>query len=121
VLAPLRLKLIYHSTATAPHTLGYGPDLDDELINLFQYKDSVTAPGPGCHITFNAPTRQAVRDFYEVAVRCGGKSNVEPGLRIHYGPTYFAAFVIDPDRWRLEVVYKSDKSEHSSTFIYRFV
>ncbi|EWY79626.1 Glyoxalase/Bleomycin resistance protein/Dihydroxybiphenyl dioxygenase [Fusarium oxysporum f. sp. albedinis] len=113
VLAPLGLKLVYQSTATAPRTLGYGPDPDDELINLFEYKDSATAPGPGCHIAFNAPTRQAVRDFYEAAVRCGGKSNGEPGLRIHYGPIYFAAFVIDPDGWRLEAVCKSDESEHS--------
>ncbi|VUC29716.1 unnamed protein product [Clonostachys rosea] len=116
VLAPLGLKLVMATPAAGsrtPRTLGYGPDTDHELVNLFEHKDSVP-PGPGCHIAFNAPTRQAVRDFHEAAVRCGGKSNGEPGLRTHYGPNYYAAFVIDPDGWRLEAVCKSDESEPST-------
>ncbi|CAH0017043.1 unnamed protein product [Clonostachys rhizophaga] len=115
VLVPLGLKLVMATTSQTPRTLGYGLDLDHELVNLFEYKDSA-APGSGCHIAFNAPTRQAVRDFHEAAVRCGGKSNGEPGLRIHYGPKYYAAFVIDPDGWRLEAVCKSDESEPSRAF-----
>ena len=117
VLAPLGLKLVYDSETIAPRTpriLGYGPDEEHELVNLFEYVDSASAPGPGCHIAFNAPTWQAVRDFHEAAVRCGGKSNGDPGLRAHYGPNYYAAFVIDPDGWRLEAVCKSDESESSS-------
>jgi catechol 2,3-dioxygenase-like lactoylglutathione lyase family enzyme len=118
VLAPLGLKLVYDSMASGsqtPRTLGYGPNPDHELVNLFELRDSA-APGQGCHIAFNAPTRQAVRDFHAAAVRCGGRSNGEPGLRIHYGPKYYAAFVIDPDGWRLEAVCKSDEREPAHAF-----
>ncbi|CZR31581.1 uncharacterized protein FPRO_02157 [Fusarium proliferatum ET1] len=111
VLAPLGLKLVYDSMATSsrtPRTLGYGPDPDHELVNLFEYKDTAV-PGLGFHVAFNAPTRQAVRDFHRAAVGCGGKSNGEPGLRIHYGMNYYAAFVTDPDGWKLEAVCKSEE------------
>lgn len=114
VLEPLGLKLVYDSEAVTPRTprtLGYGPDEDHELINLFEYGDGASVPGPGCHIAFNAPTRQAVRDFHAAAVQHGGSSNGEPGLRLHYGPRYYAAFVMDPDGWRLEAVCKTDESE----------
>ena len=114
VLAPLGLKLVYDSEALAkrtPRILGYGPDEDHELINLFEYGNQASTPGPGCHIAFNAPTRQAVRDFHAAAVQHGGSSNGEPGLRLHYGPNYYAAFVVDPDGWRLEAVCKTDDSE----------
>ncbi|KAJ5869300.1 hypothetical protein N7455_004241 [Penicillium solitum] len=40
--------------------------------------------------------------FYAAAIANGGICNGKPGLREHYGQSYFAAFVIDPDGWRLE-------------------
>ena len=42
----------------------------------------------------------------EAALSAGGTDNGAPGLRRHYGPTYYAAFVIDPDGHRLEAVFK---------------
>lgn len=44
--------------------------------------------------------------FYEAALARDGQDNGAPGLRLHYGPNYFAAFVIDPDGHRLEAVCK---------------
>jgi len=113
-LAPLGLRLVYDSganTAKSPRTLGYGPDEDHELVNLFEYKEEASPPGRGCHVAFNATTRQAVKEFYDAALRSGGSSNGSPGLRTHYGPTYFAAFVICPDGWRLEAVCKAEEDQ----------
>jgi catechol 2,3-dioxygenase-like lactoylglutathione lyase family enzyme len=107
VLAPLGLHLVYKSKAErTPRTLGYGPDEDHEYVNIFEYGDEAHPPGPGCHLAFNAPSREAVEEFHAAGVRSGGASNGEPGLRQHYGPNYFAAFVVDPDGWRLEAVCK---------------
>jgi catechol 2,3-dioxygenase-like lactoylglutathione lyase family enzyme len=110
VLAPLGLHLVYDSHVQAPgkspRTLGFGPDADHEMVNIFEYGDEAHAPGAGSHIAFNAPTRTAVEEFHAAALRHGGQSNGNPGLRANYGPNYFAAFVIDPDGWRLEAVCK---------------
>ncbi|KAG8169889.1 hypothetical protein KVR01_000634 [Diaporthe batatas] len=107
------LDLVYDSTATmhdppsgddGPRTLGFGPNADKELLNIFEYGAHASAPGPGSHIAFNTDSRASVDQFYEAAIANGGQSNGAPGVRPHYGRNYYAAFVIDPDGWRLEVV-----------------
>jgi catechol 2,3-dioxygenase-like lactoylglutathione lyase family enzyme len=56
----------------------------------------------GLHFCFVAPTRKSVDAFHAAALGTGGRDNGKPGLRADYGPTYYAAFVIDPDGYRLE-------------------
>lgn len=55
------------------------------------------------HFCFVAPTRQSVDAFHAAALAAGGTDNGKPGLRESYGPDYYAAFVVDPDGYRLEV------------------
>ena len=47
-------------------------------------------------MAFLAADRAAVRAFYGAARAAGGRSNGSPGLRPHYHPNYYAAFVLDP-------------------------
>ncbi len=56
------------------------------------------------HFAFTAKDRRAVNAFYEAAIAAGGKDNGAPGPRPDYGPSYYAAFVFDPDGHNLEVV-----------------
>lgn len=56
----------------------------------------------GLHFCFAAPTRTSVDAFHAAALKAGGKDNGAPGLRDSYGPNYYAAFVIDPDGYRIE-------------------
>ena len=56
------------------------------------------------HIAFRAENRQQVRDFYDAALAAGGKDNGAPGLREEYHPTYYGAFIIDPDGHNIEAV-----------------
>jgi catechol 2,3-dioxygenase-like lactoylglutathione lyase family enzyme len=56
----------------------------------------------GLHFCFSAPDRQSVAGFHEAATKAGGRDNGKPGVRAEYGPSYYAAFVIDPDGYRLE-------------------
>ena len=60
-------------------------------------------PGP-FHIAFAAESRQQVREFHEAAMAAGGKDNGGPGLREHYHPNYYGAFVISPDGHNVEAV-----------------
>ena len=91
---------------TSDACLGYGRD-GLEPLNLFlQPPGTVVAAGPGFHLAFDAPNRGAVAAFHAAALAHGGTDAGAPGLRAHYGPTYFAAFVHDPDDHKLEVVHQ---------------
>lgn len=65
---------------------------------------SVNTPSPGFHLAFSAPSREAVDSFHKNALENSGHDNGPPGLRPHYGPTYYAAFVVDPDGHHIEAV-----------------
>lgn len=56
----------------------------------------------GLHFCFAAPDRKAVDAFHAAALKAGGTDNGKPGVRADYGPKYYAAFVIDPDGFRVE-------------------
>ena len=56
----------------------------------------------GLHFCFTARDRAAVDAFHAAALKSGGKDNGKPGLRADYGPKYYAAFVVDPDGYRIE-------------------
>ncbi|HLF68282.1 MAG TPA: VOC family protein [Gaiellaceae bacterium] len=56
------------------------------------------------HVAFTVDERATVDAFYSAAMAAGGTENGAPGLREHYHPTYYAAFVGDPDGNNVEVV-----------------
>jgi catechol 2,3-dioxygenase-like lactoylglutathione lyase family enzyme len=58
----------------------------------------------GAHIAFAANDRATVDRFYEAAIAAGGKDNGPPGMRPHYHPDYYGAFVLDPDGHNIEAV-----------------
>jgi catechol 2,3-dioxygenase-like lactoylglutathione lyase family enzyme len=64
-------------------------------------------PGPGRHYAFTADTRAEVDAFYEAAIAAGGRDNGKPGVRAHYHPNYYGAFVLDPDGNNIEAVCHS--------------
>lgn len=86
--------------------VGYGPPGSGDKLCL-KDRGMVTAPpGPGFHVAFAAPSRSAVDALHQAALSAGGRDNGPPGLRLHYGPAYYAAFVIDPDEHAIEAVFK---------------
>jgi catechol 2,3-dioxygenase-like lactoylglutathione lyase family enzyme len=62
------------------------------------------APSGPIHVAFVADDRPAVDAFYAAALAAGGRDNGAPGLRPHYHPNYYAAFVLDPDGNNVEAV-----------------
>jgi catechol 2,3-dioxygenase-like lactoylglutathione lyase family enzyme len=60
--------------------------------------------GEGTHIAFAVDTRAQVDAFHAAALAAGGRDNGVPGLRPHYAPDYYAAFVLDPDGHNIEAV-----------------
>ena len=61
------------------------------------------------HLAFQAQDRAMVDAFYKAALAAGGKDNGAPGER-PYHPSYYAAFVLDPDGNNIEAVYHGEAS-----------
>jgi catechol 2,3-dioxygenase-like lactoylglutathione lyase family enzyme len=101
----------FYSAALAP--LGYELGSRDEsgagfgppgAPALWLYA-APAAEHAGIHIAFQAPDRAAVDRFHQSGLGAGGRDNGPPGLRADYSPTYYAAFLIDPDGNNVEAVY----------------
>jgi catechol 2,3-dioxygenase-like lactoylglutathione lyase family enzyme len=60
--------------------------------------------GNPVHVAIVARDRAAVDAFHQAALAAGGRDNGAPGLRPHYHPNYYAAFVLDPDGHNIEAV-----------------
>ncbi|MGE4372281.1 MAG: VOC family protein [Xanthobacter sp.] len=71
---------------------------------LEERRDTHIICPPGFHLCFWAESRAAVRAFHAAGLQNGGRDNGPPGLRPHYAENYYAAFLLDPDGWRIEAV-----------------
>jgi catechol 2,3-dioxygenase-like lactoylglutathione lyase family enzyme len=99
VLAPLGWRR--HRNATP--RLGWG--IAKPWIFIQQSDDA--APGTE-RVCFTASGMAAVRAVWEAGLAAGGKDEGEPAQRPEYGPSYFCAYLRDPDGYRLEVAAGSD-------------
>jgi catechol 2,3-dioxygenase-like lactoylglutathione lyase family enzyme len=97
VLEPLG----YLRLSDGESSLGYGKGQVQLWTNL---AGKPIEPGmdSGLHVCFAAATRKSVDAFHAAALAAGGRDNGEPGLRVDYGDNYYAAYVVDPDGYRLE-------------------
>ena len=102
ILAPLGYFRVWSNV----RGVGFGEKGGGDKLALFALGEPALAPGPGFHLAFTAPSREAVQAFHAEALRAGGRDCGAPGLRPHYGATYYAAFVLDPDGYKLEAVHK---------------
>ena len=93
----------YERVWTDKNAIGYGLAGGGDKFAIKQGAQGAV-PGPGFHVAFAAPSRDAVQRFHEQALAHGGADNGAPGLRPHYGEHYYAAFVVDPDGYRIEGV-----------------
>lgn len=91
----------YRCLSEGADSLGYGRDAVTWWIGASERPVPAHAAS-GLHFCFTAPTRDSVKAFHAAALRNGGHDNGRPGLREDYGPDYYAAFVVDPDGYRLE-------------------
>jgi catechol 2,3-dioxygenase-like lactoylglutathione lyase family enzyme len=88
---------------TRPATIGFGKSYPEFWINLRADMAAVES-GSGIHICLRAKSTGEVDAFHAAALQAGGRSDGAPGLRPHDRVRYYAAFVVDPDGNRIEVV-----------------
>jgi len=63
-----------------------------------------TVPITGVHVAFAVDSRDLVDRFHAAGIAAGGRDNGAPGLRPHYHPNYYGAFILDPDGHNIESV-----------------
>ena len=101
-LAPLGIGLLMEATPEQTDNgsaAGFGSDGNP----YFWFGDD-GAPGQHTHVAFVADSRAKVDAFHAAALAAGGRDNGAPGLRPHYHPDYYGAFVLDPDGHNIEAV-----------------
>ncbi|MGZ3280393.1 MAG: VOC family protein [Caulobacteraceae bacterium] len=101
-LAPLDMGVVMEVTPEQSggyHGVGYGRDGKPVF-----WVSSGGARGPGIHVAFAARTRAQVDAFHQAGLKSGGRDNGGPGLRPHYHPDYYGAFLLDPDGINVEAV-----------------
>jgi len=115
-VADLARSRAFYVAALAP--LGYGPVMDVTREQTGGYEGTgFGSPGRpqfwigtgeqrggAVHVAFAASDRAAVDAFHRAALAAGGTDNGAPGLRPHYHPHYYGAFVFDPDGHNIEAV-----------------
>jgi catechol 2,3-dioxygenase-like lactoylglutathione lyase family enzyme len=100
LLAPLGMAKLREWPDAA---IGYGKKYPEFWINARPGMSAI-APDCGAHVCLRANSKEAVHAFHAAALANGGTSDGQPGFREKYHPTYYAAFIRDPDGNRIEAV-----------------
>ena len=87
-----------------PGAIAYGKQHPEFWVVIPFDRQSATV-GNGTHISFIAPTKEAVQAFYEAALAAGGIDEGAPGGRSEYGEPYYGCFVRDLDGHKVEAVF----------------
>lgn len=108
-VSDLEASTKFYTAALAP--LGYGVVMEaDGFVGLgvARKPDFWLSQGgatvPRLHVAFMARDRATVDAFHAAALAAGGTDNGRPGIREHYHPNYYGAFVVDPDGHNVEAV-----------------
>ncbi|CAN5395559.1 VOC family protein [soil metagenome] len=102
-LAPLGITILMEVTAEetgSEAATGFGKDGKP----FFWIGTGVALNGGQVHVAFTSADRKTVDAFYRAAMAAGGTDNGPPGLRPHYHPDYYGAFVRDQDGNNIEAV-----------------
>jgi catechol 2,3-dioxygenase-like lactoylglutathione lyase family enzyme len=102
-LAPIGIALIMSVSPEQTEAGGTAHGFGANGKPFFWFGDNERV-GEGTHVAFAVETRALVDAFHAAGLAAGGRDNGAPGLRPHYHPDYYGAFVFDPDGNNIEAV-----------------
>ena len=97
---PVLFALGIRRALTGERAIAYG---DNHPAFWIVERGREPAPGYG-HVALRASGRAAVDAAYAAGLAHGGADDGPPGPRTRYGPRYYAAYLLDPDGYRVELV-----------------
>ncbi len=89
------------------HGIAYGEPTGPKIFVGPAFDGQLATSGNGTHVAFHAKDRATVDAFHAAALQHGGTDEGAPGLRPHYHPNYYGAYVRDPDGNKLQAVCHS--------------
>ena len=92
------------SFSQGKHHTGYGGEDHPQFWVLSPFNREAASVGNGAHVAFLASNRASVDAFHAAAMANGGGDEGAPGLRPHYHPSYYGAYVRDPDGNKIQAV-----------------
>ncbi|KAG1648809.1 (R)-citramalate synthase [Nymphon striatum] len=101
--APLGIAMLFEvpmEHTSGARVLGYGRERPQFWL------DDGGKQTPPVHFAFTAENRAQVDEFHKAALTAGGADNGAPGIRAHYHPDYYGAFVLDLDGNNIEAASK---------------
>lgn len=101
---PLMRVLGHPVLMKGPKILGYGEPTGPKLFVGAPFDGQAASVGNGVHAAFIVQDRATVDAFHVTALSNGGTDEGPPGLRPHYHPNYYGAYVRDPDGNKLQAV-----------------
>ncbi|MFO1239954.1 MAG: VOC family protein [Sphingomonadaceae bacterium] len=87
--------------------IAYGEAIGPKIFIGPAFDGLEATHGNGTHVAFHAKSRATVDAFHATALQHGGTDEGAPGLRPHYHPHYYGAYVRDPDGNKLQAVCHS--------------
>ena len=116
-VSDLARSVTFYEKALAPLGISHNIDFEGEnghpdLIgfglegNAFFWLKTGVPSAPAVHFAFKAESREEVDTFYSAALSAGAQDNISPRVRTEYDPMYYAADILDPDGYSVEVVIK---------------
>lgn len=86
---------------------GWGKDYDEgfSLWLCPTFDGKLATVGNGTMLTLAADSAAQVRAVYRAALANGGTDEGAPGIRERYSPTFYVAYMRDPDGHKLAVVF----------------
>ncbi|MFX3619147.1 MAG: VOC family protein [Sporolactobacillus sp.] len=97
VLAPLG----YHKQIVTDNAVSFSDDISSDPGGDLWLTSGDPVPG---HFAFQATDHKKVQNFFELGIKCGGRSNGAPDYRKKYHSNYYAAYIYDPDGYNIEAV-----------------
>lgn len=105
VFAALGIEQLFQLDGLAAYGTMTGP----KTFIVPPFDGNAAKPGNGVHAAYLAKTRAEVDAFHAAALAHGGTDEGAPGLRPHYHPNYYGAYVRDPDGNKIQAVCHSAK------------
>jgi catechol 2,3-dioxygenase-like lactoylglutathione lyase family enzyme len=87
-----------------PKFIAYGTATGEKVFIVPPFDGKEARPGNGVHVAFTVDSRAKVDAFHAAAMANGGMDEGRPGVRAHYHPNYYGAYVRDPDGNKLQAV-----------------
>ncbi len=100
----------YRQVCSGKGFVGYGIEDNKDKFSI-KAVNTARSAGAGFHLAFSAPSTDAVNQFHAAAILNGATDDGAPGYREHYGPYYYAAFIVDLDGHRIEAVINENSSD----------